>query len=55
MRDYLFSSIRLDDSRLKTSQLAEIRSSSPHLIAYIQNMYIHQCDAQTLTPIAQVA
>jgi hypothetical protein len=50
---HLFYSIQLD-SGLKASQLVEILSSSPHLIAYISELEINPYNPETLTPIAQV-
>ncbi|KAJ7844905.1 hypothetical protein B0H14DRAFT_3868195 [Mycena olivaceomarginata] len=50
---HLFYCIQLD-SGLKASQLVQILSSSPHLIAYIRDLEINPYNSETLTPIAQV-
>ncbi|KAJ7909150.1 hypothetical protein B0H13DRAFT_2015103 [Mycena leptocephala] len=56
---HLFHSIVIASNRHQTTiaatELAEILSSSPHLIDYICDLYIGECDLETLTPIVQVA
>ncbi|KAJ7861417.1 hypothetical protein B0H14DRAFT_3863433 [Mycena olivaceomarginata] len=51
---HLFSSIQFDN-RLTSTRLADILSSSPHIIAYIRDLEVNPCNGETLAPIARVA